>query len=78
MTVDGQWQPIETRPRDGTFLAALPVYSAHSGKFLHWDMHVLCVEEDGRLAEDYGWELEDYHLWQPVTPPAPPADTVTR
>lgn len=60
------WQPIKTRPNDGTFLATLRVYSATTQAFMWWDTHVLTVEEDGQLSECHGWDVEDYEFWCPI------------
>jgi hypothetical protein len=61
------WQPIATRPQEGEILATLRVYSNSTKAFSHWDTHVLLVQDDGALAEDHGWALEDYRILVPDT-----------
>ena len=70
----GEWQPIETAPRDGTqIIATVGTYSP-KGKFLGWDTHVISYDyEDGRIEEDFGWGWDDYEWWIPL--PAHPAPT---
>lgn len=67
------WKPISTRPEEGEFLATLRVYTNSTKAFSHWDTHVLLVQEDGELAVDQGWALEDYEYWAPI-PDYPPVD----
>lgn len=71
MTIN--WQPMECAPRDGTrVIAATPVYNT-SGRFMHWDIHVIfCNDETGQIHADcyLGWDWDDYEAWQPC--PEPP------
>lgn len=74
--MNGQWQPIETAPRDGTHIIAIT--SRHvllpggrqpfaNGKVreTHWDV--------SQQRFDYGCEIQPTH-WMPL-PELPPKDT---
>lgn len=61
-----KWQPKKTMPKEGQFLVTLRVYSAGTHRFLHWDTHVICIDDEGELEEDMGWAMSDYELWCPL------------
>ncbi len=65
------WQPIETAPKDGRAVVAVPVYHALSKEFLHWDAWTVDMDSD-HLAEDVysGWRIVDATLW--TAPPSNP------
>lgn len=71
--VHGTWRPITGHPTDRQFLATLRVYSNSTGKFSHWDTHVIAIDENtGEPVEDQGWSIDDYEYWCEI--PAYPPD----
>ena len=61
------WQPIETAPKTGRVVLALPVYSAHTGKFLHWDAWSDDLSGDPDEENTYsGWRMVDATHWMPL------------
>lgn len=66
-----EWQPIETAPKDGRVVLALPVYGAHTGTFLHWDAWSDDMSGDHQEENIYsGWRIADATHWMPL--PTPP------
>ncbi len=74
----GEWQPIETAPKDGTMV---DLYGARNGtaqRFPNgkWVQNIIGGMELGTYSwAHYGWDIYGkftYSHWQP--PPAPPAD----
>lgn len=74
---DGWNRDMESAPRDGTaIIAAVPVYSAQTKQFLHWDRHIVWFDPDAGAIDveaDAGWAWDDYTHWchLPAAPASP-------
>ncbi len=74
-----EWQPIETAPKDGTFILAICSPEAWCPVIVRWNNNV--VNDFGTVLEE-GWgdEFKTYHIdglnmpthWMPL--PQPPKD----
>lgn len=69
------WQPIETAPKDGRIVFAVPVYGSphhktHPGRFLYWDAWVDDAAGDWQDMREIGWCMADATHW--MHPPQPP------
>ncbi len=72
-----EWQPIETAPKTGRVVVALPVYGAHTKAFLHWDAWSADMDSDHEDEDIYsGWRIADATHWMPL--PCPPKVVVTQ
>lgn len=75
---DDGWRPISQAPHLGElFLAAIAVYRAKTGEFMHYDYAVLYMDE-GRLYfyddNETGWNPGDYEICLPFRMPTPPGE----
>lgn len=74
------WQPIETAPKDGTWILGVRQYKQQSGKPDVWTIPTSLLWHDGRWCQgcdcdwDFKQEVKPTH-WMPL--PQPPVECET-
>ena len=74
------WRPIETRPDNDWFIAAIRVNNTMGKAW--WEHHLIRLDDEtGDVHRDceQGWSISDYELWCPALFPAlPPLESGAR